>query len=310
MNIFNLSLAQLTVYSSRSTISLLSSIRALAPITNVKRLITSVKRPSQTPSFNTITGCATVKSNLGGLMIKCGASVLLAAPLPAFAASSVAVTPSDDYVSGMTIQGQRLNLYSDCEEGAVSCDKMRLLAPDLRQWAFIPPQKRKRAAEPYPVLTYPAKTRQRLCTDQVTPCQFLGYSFVGEDIEGIIDPIAQKITLIDTSAKANSAKPLTLPYQPARHYWPLTGNAAHIDQAYTASDIQLNDSYQATKKELAQLYGYESARELKRDQSDWIIRRSNVCGADPQHRPRTQSEKICFMAQNEARTKNYYLWID
>lgn len=58
--------------------------------------------------------------------------VSLFASLMLCASFGSAVTPiKANFILGMDVQGQRLNLYRDCEEGSVTCDNMLLVAPDL-----------------------------------------------------------------------------------------------------------------------------------------------------------------------------------
>ncbi|MDX2373949.1 hypothetical protein NJD71_07395 [Psychrobacter sp. PP-21] len=47
------------------------------------------------------------------------------------AVSSAATPVQANFILGMDIQGQRLNLYKGCEEGNVTCSDMLLVAPDL-----------------------------------------------------------------------------------------------------------------------------------------------------------------------------------
>ena len=45
---------------------------------------------------------------------------------------SSAITPKKaNFVLGMQIEGQRLNLHQDCPEGSVTCDNLLLVAPDV-----------------------------------------------------------------------------------------------------------------------------------------------------------------------------------
>lgn len=54
------------------------------------------------------------------------------------------------------------------------------------------------------------------------------------------------------------------------------------------------------------LYGQDSANELYKEQIAWIKQRSDICGADVLHLPRSQAERVCFIQQNEARSQAYF----
>ena len=58
------------------------------------------------------------------------------------------------------------------------------------------------------------------------------------------------------------------------------------------------------------LYGEEMAADLQQEQRQWIKQRSQDCGADVSHQPRTQAEKVCFIQQNDTREQAWFLWID
>ena len=223
------------------------------------------------------------------------------------ATSSSAVAPiKSNFIMGMDIQGQRLNLYYGCEEGYVSCDDMALVATDLAGWGFTADKDKQSPVTPFTVKIYPAKTKHSLCKDGVTPCGFQGYVFSDDRISGFIDLGDNTVSLSDAKLKRVSE----LNFKESTNYLPLTGNAGLIDRKYTESDKLLNDTYNAIKSEVAQWYGYDTVAELKTDQTQWLIRRTKNCGADSHHRPRTQAEKVCFIGQNEARLNEYFLWID
>ncbi|MEN6669159.1 lysozyme inhibitor LprI family protein [Psychrobacter sp. B38] len=93
-------------------------------------------------------------------------------------------------------------------------------------------------------------------------------------------------------------------------YLSLTSQAALIDSKYAASDKALDKSYQVTRNEVTRLYGEHMETDLKQEQIQWIKQRSKDCGADAQHQPRTQAEKVCFIQKNDSRQPDYFLWID
>lgn len=249
------------------------------------------------PTFVPTTGCVTRLITRPSVAL----AVLMAA------ASSSAVAPIEsNLIMAMEVQGQRLNLYSGCAEGNVTCDQMALVATDLAAWGFTADKDKKSPASPFAVKIYPAKTKHSLCKDGETPCHFQGYVFGDDRISGFIDVAHNLVTLNDL--KLNKMSELS--FKTSTDYLPLTGNARLVDRKYTQSDKALNDSYNAIKSEVAQWYGYEPVAELKTDQIQWLIRRTKNCGADRHHRPRTQAEKVCFIAQNETRMAEYYLWID
>lgn len=222
-------------------------------------------------------------------------------------AASFAVTPSKSTLMlGMDVQGQRLNLYQGCMEGSVSCDDLLLESQDLIGWAFRSPHDQTRLETPLKVKTYHGKTIHSVCSDGVSPCAFQGYGFEDTKISGFIDPATSTITL----KNKNTGKEHHLSYQASTLYLPLIAQSSLIDSIYANTDREINDSYQSTRREVAQLYGHQSEAELKKDQIAWLIRRSNMCGADTRHLPRTQAEKVCFIQQNMARMNEYFLWID
>lgn len=228
-------------------------------------------------------------------------SLLLAASFGA------AVVPVEaNFILGMDVQGQRLNLYQGCEEGNVTCDDMLLVAPDLQRLWHIKPHDKNLDKSPYSVKLYRAKTKHSLCKDGVTPCGFQGYQFEGAGVKGFIDPIDKKIHTGNESTLDDSS----VTYKENSTYLPLASQAALIDSKYAASDKALNESYRVTQYEVRRLYGKDMAIDLKKEQIQWIKQRSKDCGADAQHRPRTQAEKICFIQQNNSREPDYFLWID
>ena len=116
-----------------------------------------------------------ISPNILGLLKR---TILLSSLVLASSFSS-AVTPVEaKFILGMDIQGQRLNLYRDCEEGSVTCDNMLLVAPDLgRLWQTKQVVKKLDNKPyldntPYSVKFYAAKTKHSLCKDGVTPCKF------------------------------------------------------------------------------------------------------------------------------------------
>lgn len=228
-------------------------------------------------------------------------SLLLAASF------SAAVVPTEtNFVLGMDVQGQRLNLYEDCEEGSVTCDNMLLVAPDLQRLWHIKPYDKSIDKSPYSVKLYPAKTKHSLCNDGVTPCGFQGYQFEGNGIKGFINPIDKKIHAGNEWTLDGSS----VTYKENSTYLPLVSQAALIDSKYTASDKALNKSYQIARNEVRRLYGERMEADLKQEQIQWIKQRSKECGANVQHQPRTQAEKVCFIQKNDSRGQDYFLWID
>ena len=91
---------------------------------------------------------------------------------------------------------------------------------------------------------------------------------------------------------------------------PLLSQAILINSIYADSDKALNNHYNSAHEEVTRLHGKKIANDLKKDQVDWVIKRSKDCGANDKHLPRTQSEKVCFIQKNEARSQEYFLWID
>ena len=227
--------------------------------------------------------------------------------LLSIASVSTAVVPIEaNFVLGMDVQGQRLNLYQDCEEGHVTCDNMLLVAPDLGRLLQTKQLGERQNKSPYAVKLYPAKTKHSLCKDGVTPCGFQGYSFEDEDFSGFIDPSNKEITI----GSQWTVDGETFSYQENPIYLPLSSQAALIDNKYAASDKALNKSYRITRHEVKRLYGEQMEADLKQEQIQWIKQRSKDCGANTQHQPRTQAEKVCFIQQNESRKQDYFLWID
>lgn len=232
---------------------------------------------------------------------------LVALGLWSLSCASMAVTPVEsNYLLGLDVQGQRLNLYHGCAEGSVTCDDIILVAQDLTGWAFRDRTPSKRLPRPLPVVSYSAQTHHSTCKDGKSPCRFQGYGFFNEQIDGFIDPSANILYL--TNKLTQQKVELTYKEQPV--YLPLTSQASLVDSIYQSSDKEINDSYQSTRREIAKLYGYESASELKKDQIQWILQRSKYCGADTHHQPRSQAEKVCFIQQNINRLDDYFLWID
>lgn len=231
--------------------------------------------------------------------------LIISACLLSFASS--AVTPSKaNLILGMDVQGQRLNLYQGCSEGSVSCDDLLLEAQALDDWGFRSNQPKVRLETPLKVTSYPGKTIHSRCNDAVSPCAFQGYKFEDIEIRGIIDPSQSTLALTNK----HTGEEVILPYRLSSLYLPLSSQAEMIDSIYANSDREINDSYQATRREVAQLYGHQSEAELKKDQIEWLQRRSYFCGADTRHLPRTQAEKVCFIQQNMARMNDFFLWID
>ncbi len=220
---------------------------------------------------------------------------------------SMAAAPlQSNFIMGLDIQGQRLNLYDGCPEGYVSCDDMLLVAPDLARMAFAAPAEKGLNISPYTIKLYPARTKHSLCKDGVTSCGFQGYSFDGEDINGFINTASHEIWI--TSNWTDDSQ--TLPYQESSTYLPLVSRAGLIDSLYDKANKALNINYQGTRKEVKRIYGQDNADALKDEQLNWIIERSKDCGADDKHLPRTQAEKVCFIQKNNSRMEAYFLWID
>ena len=118
------------------------------------------------------------KSRLLTYQRLCYASVVTSLMLATSVSS--AVTPvKANFILGMDVQGQRLNLYHGCGEGHVSCDDMLLVAPDLGRLLQTEQLRERKNKSPYTVKLYPAKTKHSLCNDGVTPCGFQGYRFKG-----------------------------------------------------------------------------------------------------------------------------------
>lgn len=168
-------------------------------------------------------------------------SLLLAASF------STAVVPTEtNFVLGMDVQGQRLNLYEDCEEGSVTCDNMLLVAPDLQRLWHIKPYDKSIDKSPYSVKLYYAKTKHSLCKDGVTPCGFQGYQFEGNGMKGFIDPIDKKIHAGNEWTLDGSS----VTYKENSTYLPLTSQAALVNSKYAASDKALNSSYRNLQEEI------------------------------------------------------------
>ena len=204
------------------------------------------------------------------------------------------------------MQGQRLNLYHGCGEGSVTCDDMLLVAPDLGRLLQTEQLGKRHDKSPYAVKLYPAKTKHSLCKDGVTPCGFQGYIFKGGDFNGFIDP-ENKELYIASNWTTDSA---TVSYKENPAYLPLASQAERINKLYSASDKKLNNSYQVIHDEVKRLYGKSAATDLYKEQIAWIKQRTSICGADVNHLPRTQAEKVCFIQKNTERMEAYFLWID
>ena len=223
------------------------------------------------------------------------------------ASVSSAVTPvKANFILGMDVQGQRLNLYHGCGEGSVSCDDMLLVAPDLGRLLQTEQLRERKDKSPYTVKLYPAKTKHSLCNDGVTPCGFQGYRFKGKDINGFIDPANSEI-YIENNRTQESA---TFSYKENSTYLPLASQAALIDRLYQDSDKALNDNYLSVRGDIIKVYGQVLANKFKEDQLKWVVNRSKDCGADAKHLPRTQAEKVCFIQKNIKQMENYFYWID
>lgn len=229
-------------------------------------------------------------------------ALLLSLTLVTSVSSAVAPVQAN-FTMGMDIQGQRLNLYESCAEGGVTCNNMLLVAPDLGRLLQTTPESSK---SPYAVKYYSAETKHSLCKDGVTPCRFQGYTFEGEDFDGFIDTSNHEISIrskwtVDTYSAT---------YKENEIYLPLASQAALVDQMYNTSDKALNESYRVTRNEVRRLYGEDMAADLKKEQTQWIKQRSKNCGADTDHLPRTQVEKVCFIQRNALREQTFFLWID
>ena len=229
------------------------------------------------------------------------ASLMLAASV------SSAVTPvKANFILGMDVQGQRLNLYHGCGEGSVTCDDMLLVAPDLGRLLQTKQLGRKQSKSPYAVKLYSAKTKHSLCNDGVTPCGFQGYRFKDKDVNGFIEPANNEIYIENNRSKDGA----TFSYQENSTYLPLVSQAGLIDSLYQSSDKALNDNYLSVRRDIINNYGQTSANNFKENQLKWVINRSKDCGADAKHLPRTQAEKVCFIQKNTERMESYFLWID
>ena len=223
------------------------------------------------------------------------------------ASVSSAVTPvKANFILGMDVQGQRLNLYHGCGEGRVTCDDMLLVAPDLERLLQTKQLGKRQSKSSYAVELYSAKTKHSLCNDGVTPCSFQGYRFKGEDINGFIDQANNEI-YIESNRTKHSA---TLSYKENPTYLPLTSQAGLVDRLYQNSDKALNDNYLSVRGDIIKNYGQTSGNNFKEDQLKWVVNRSKYCGADAKHLPRTQAEKVCFIQKNTEQMESYFLWID
>lgn len=223
------------------------------------------------------------------------------------ASVSSAVTPvKANFILGMDVQGQRLNLYHGCGEGRVTCDDMLLVAPDLGRLLQTEQLRERQSKLPYTVKLYPAKTKHSLCNDGVTPCGFQGYRFKGKDVNGFIDPANSEI-YIENNWTQKSA---TFSYKDNSTYLPLASQAGLIDRLYQDSDKALNDNYLSVRGDIIKVYGQVLANKFKEDQLKWVVNRSKDCGADAKHLPRTQAEKVCFIQKNIKQMENYFYWID
>ena len=244
-----------------------------------------------------------ISPNILGLLKR---TILLSSLVLASSFSS-AVTPIEaKFIVGMDIQGQRLNLYSDCKEGSVTCDNMLLVAPDLGRLWQTKQVGKKLDNTPYSVKFYAAKTKHSVCKDGVTPCKFQGYVFEGKDFSGFIDPSNHEI-YIESNSTSDS---YNFSYKENTTYLPLVSQAGLIDGIYETSDQQINSDYHDIRQEVSRLYGKEMAADLKQEQIAWIKQRSKDCGANASHQPRTQAEKVCFIQRNNIRKQAWFLWID
>ena len=245
------------------------------------------------------------KSGLLTSHLLCRASLFSSLMLAASVSSAVAPVEAN-FILGMDVQGQRLNLYHGCGEGSVTCDDMLLVAPDLGRLLQTEQLGKRHDKSPYAVKLYPAKTKHSLCKDGVTPCGFQGYIFKGGDFNGFIDP-ENKELYIASNWTTDSA---TFFYKENSIYLPLVSQAVLIDRLYKDSDKELNRNYLAVLGDIITIHGQASANDFKQDQLQWIIKRSKDCGANAKHLPRTQAEKVCFIQKNTERMEAYFLWID
>ncbi|MGP9556647.1 lysozyme inhibitor LprI family protein [Psychrobacter sp. AOP7-A1-24] len=232
-----------------------------------------------------------------------GRTTLLLSVILATSVSSAVEPVQANFILGMDIQGQRLNLYESCAEGSVTCNNMLLVTPDLGRLLQTTQEPSK---SPYAVKYYSAQTKHSLCKDGVTPCRFQGYTFEGENFDGFIDTSNHKISIrskwtVDTYSAT---------YKENATYLPLASQAALIDQMYNTSDKALNKSYRVTRDEVRRLYGGDMTTNLKKEQTQWVKQRSKNCGADTDHLPRTQVEKVCFIQRNALREQTFFSWID
>lgn len=232
-----------------------------------------------------------------------GRTTLLLSIILATSVSSAVEPVQANFTLGMDIQGQRLNLYESCAEGSVTCSNMLLVAPDLGRLLQTTQEPSKSS---YAVKYYSAQTKHSLCKDGVTPCRFQGYAFEGEDFDGFIDTSNHEISMrskwtVDTYSAS---------YKENATYLPLASQPALVDQMYNTSDKVLNGSYRVTRNEVKRLYGRDMAADLKKEQTQWVKQRSKNCGADTDHLPRTQMEKVCFIQRNALREQTFFLWID
>lgn len=211
---------------------------------------------------------------------------------------SSAVAPVQaNFILGMDVQGQRLNLYKGCTEGNVTCDDMLLVAPDLGRILQTKQLGQKLDTAPYSVNLYPAKTKHSLCNDGVTPCGFQGYVFSGEDFNGFINPSNNELYIASNWTTDSD----TFSYTENDSYLPLVSHTKLIDGIYKTSDDALNSNYTALRQKVRRLYNKREASDLKQEQIQWIKQRSKNCGANTDHLPRTQAEKVCFIQQNNLR---------
>ena len=223
------------------------------------------------------------------------------------ASVSSAVAPVEaNFILGMDVQGQRLNLYHGCGEGHVTCDDMLLVAPDLGRLLQTEQLGKRQSKSPYAVKLYPAKTKHSLCNDGVTPCGFQGYRFKDEDVNGFIYPANNEL-YIESNRTTDSA---TFSYKENSTYLPLTSQAGLIDRLYQSSDKALNDNYLSVRGDIIKNYGQTSANNFQKHQLKWVVNRSKDCGADAKHLPRNQAEKVCFIQKNNEQMESYFLWID
>lgn len=234
-----------------------------------------------------------------------GASLFSSLMLAASVSSAVAPVKAN-FILGMDVQGQRLNLYHGCGEGSVTCDDMLLVASNVGQLIAINEYGKRIGNSPDTIELYQAKTKHSLCKDGITPCGFQGYIFKGEDFNGFIDQGNKELYIASNWTTDNA----TLPYQENSTYLPLASQAEHINKLYSASDKKLNNSYRVIHNEVKRLYGKSAATDLYKEQIAWIKQRTSICGADVNHLPRTQAEKVCFIQKNSERMEAYFLWID